>query len=572
MAEAPLSAAVLSGGTTLKKHHPIAAVTAATFAAAMAATTLSTVAQAANQTATQANEQETVQAAEPAASPLQMAIKAQLAKLPRSGSAQRARAKNITDWYAQRDYQPLWIKDGKTTAAAEQTIFQLLTAYKDGLEANDYNGNALFSQLETSGNQELAKFEMDLSQAAVKYGQHLRSGRVQPNTINRELVIYPEQLTANKMLSQLASSADPAKTLSELPPQTARYSRLRNHLVALKLQEASGGWVSIPEGKTLKPDMEDERMEVLRQRLVQSGDLKSGAHQGTIYDGELVEAVKRFQGRMGLEIDGIIGPTTLSQLNITIQERIAMVALNLERRRWMQADFGNPYVFVNLADQVLKLVKDGKTIHAELTQVGQPYHRTPVFADEMEYLEFNPYWNVPYSIATKEYLPKLQQNPFYLQKQKIRVLRNGKRVNPGAVPWYAFSRSNFPVRLRQDPHDKNALGRVKFMFPNKFNVYIHDTPSKSKFSKDSRYFSHGCVRLRSPMDFAEKLLAAQGVSRTKIDNIVASKKRTVVRLKQKVPVHITYLTAWVNKDGSAHYRRDIYGRDKILAKALKPSS
>ena len=503
-------------------------------------------------------------------SPLQMAIKSQLANLPRGASAQRARAKKVSKWYAERDYQPLWVGDGKVTPAAEQTIYQLLTAYKDGLDANDYDGSELFAKVDATSAEDLAAFETGLSMAAVKYGQHLRSGRVQPNTINRELVIYPEQLAADTLLNQLANSDAPAETLAALPPQTARYFRLRNHLVALKLQEASGGWVSVPEGKTLKPEMEDERVEIIRQRLLQSGDLAQNLHQGNVYDGALVDAVKRFQGRMGLEIDGVIGPTTLSQLNITIQERIKTVALNLERRRWMQADFGDPYVFVNLADQVLKLVKNGKTIHAELTQVGQPYHRTPVFADEMEYLEFNPFWNVPYSIATKEYLPKLKNNPYALQRQQIRVLRNGRKVDPGSVPWYSYSRGNFPVRLRQDPHDKNALGRVKFMFPNKFNVYIHDTPSKSKFSRDSRYFSHGCVRLRSPMDLAEKILDFQGVTRAKIDRIVASRKRTIIKLKEKIPVHVTYLTAWVNKDGSVHYRRDIYGRDKILEKALKP--
>lgn len=505
-------------------------------------------------------------------SPLQQAIKAQLAQLPRSGKTQKVRATRISEWYAQRNYQPLWIENDKVSGAAEQTVFQLLTAYKDGLDAQDYGGGELFAAVDAKSPEELAGFEVKLSLASVVYGQHLRTGRVLPNSINRELVIYPEKLSADNLLTRLSNAAAPADELASLPPQTQRYFRLRSHLVALKLQEAEGGWVSVPKGEVLKPDMEDERVPILRQRLIQSGDLAANAHDGNVYNGALVEALKRFQARTGLAIDGVIGPTTLSQLNITVQERIELVALNLERRRWMQADFGNTYIFVNLADQVLKLVKNDKTLHAELVQVGRPYHRTPVFSDEMEYLEFNPFWNVPYSIATKEYLPKLKQNPYALQSQQIRVLSNGRKVDPGAVPWNSYSRANFPVRLRQDPNPKNALGRVKFMFPNKFNVYIHDTPSKSKFSKDSRYFSHGCVRLKSPMDLAEKILGFQSVSRGKIDRIVDSKKRTVVKLKEKLPVHVTYLTAWVNKDGSAHYRRDIYGRDKILAKALDKRS
>jgi murein L,D-transpeptidase YcbB/YkuD len=520
----------------------------------------------------QSNDSTATAAAASTLTPMQQAIQVELAQLPRSNKAQKTRAANIAEWYAARNYAPLWIENDRASSTAEQTVYQLLTAYKDGLDATDYDGGALFAAVEAKTPQELAAFEVKLSNASVVYGQHLRTGRVQPNTINRELVIYPEQLSAEKLLTRLAAAKAPADELASLPPQTARYFRLRSHLVALKLQEADGGWVSVPAGDVLKPDMEDARVPILRQRLVQSGDLTANSHQGNIYDGVLVDALKRFQARTGLAIDGVIGPTTLSQLNITIQDRIELVSLNLERRRWMQADFGDTYIFVNLADQVLKLVKNDKTLHAELVQVGQPYHRTPVFSDEMEYLEFNPFWNVPYSIATKEYLPKLQQNPYALQSQQIRVLSNGKKIDPGSVPWNSYSRAKFPVRLRQDPHDKNALGRVKFMFPNKFNVYIHDTPSKSKFARDSRYFSHGCVRLKSPMDLAEKILNFQDVSRGKIDRIVASKKRTVVKLKQKLPVHVTYLTAWVNKDGSAHYRRDIYGRDKILAKALDKNS
>ncbi|MEP0940662.1 MAG: L,D-transpeptidase family protein [Rhizobiaceae bacterium] len=524
------------------------------------------------QTSTGTSTEAALTPATPVMSPLQQAIEIQLSQLPRSDKTQKARAAKIADWYAERNYQALWIENNRVSGTAEQTVYQLLTAYKDGLNATDYQGGELFASVDAKTPEQLAAFEVKLSLASVIYGQHLRTGRVQPNTINRELVIYPEQLSAGNLLTRLANSNKPSDELASLPPQTARYFRLRSHLVALKLQEAEGGWVNVPAGEVLKPDMEDERLPILRQRLTQSGDLAANAHQGTIYDGALVEAVKRFQARTGLAIDGVIGPTTLSQLNITIQERIELVALNLERRRWMQADFGSTYIFVNLADQVLKLVKDDKTLHAELVQVGQPFHRTPVFSDEMEYLEFNPFWNVPYSIATKEYLPKLKNNAYALQSQQIRVLSNGRKVDPGAVPWNSYSRANFPVRLRQDPNPKNALGLVKFMFPNKFNVYIHDTPSKSKFSRDSRYFSHGCVRLKSPMDLAEKILGFQSVTRGKIDSIVASKKRTVVKLKEKVPVHVTYLTAWVNKDGSVHYRRDIYGRDKILAKALAKNS
>jgi murein L,D-transpeptidase YcbB/YkuD len=235
----------------------------------------------------------------------------------------------------------------------------------------------------------------------------------------------------------------------------------------------------------------------------------------------------------------------------------------------MQNDYGPYYVFANLADQVLKVVKNEKTIHTALIQVGKPYHRTPVFTDTMEYLELNPYWNVPYSIATKEYLPKLIRNPGVLSRQNIEVLAGGKAVSPYAINWSQYSRRKFPFRLRQKPGKRNALGRIKFMFPNKYSVYIHDTPSKANFGRASRYFSHGCMRVKDPLALAAVILNPEGWSRKKINAVVRSGKRTVKRLKSQIPVHVAYLTAWVNKDGSIHYRRDVYGRDKILDKALK---
>ncbi|MCP4318209.1 MAG: L,D-transpeptidase family protein [Hyphomicrobiales bacterium] len=478
------------------------------------------------------------------------------------------RSERIALWYDRRDYAPIWIKHGKATNGAKKVIFALLNAHEDGLLPAEYEADLLFPKLQKDGEAGLADFEVSLSYAVTLYGQHLRRGRVSPNEVNRELVLYPEEIAADVLLQQIADADDPLEALIGFAPNTDRYERLKNHLKHLFVVRAAGGWTQVPGGKALKPEMTDPRVAALRQRLIESKDLLPNTHTGDVYDGALVIALEQFQTRTGLEPDGVIGPATLEQLNATIDERIRQVELNLERRRWMQADFGDTYVFVNLADQVVKFVVDEKTIHAAVTQVGKPYHRTPVFTDEMEYLEFNPYWNVPYSIATKEYLPKLKANSYALQYQNIRPLINGRVVNPGNVPWRSYSRANFPVRLRQDSGPKNALGRVKFMFPNRFNIYLHDTPSKSNFKKASRFFSHGCIRVENPMKMAEVILGTQGMSRAEIDAIVNSGKRRIVKLENPLPVHLVYLTAWVNKDGSVHYRRDVYGRDGILDKAL----
>jgi murein L,D-transpeptidase YcbB/YkuD len=236
----------------------------------------------------------------------------------------------------------------------------------------------------------------------------------------------------------------------------------------------------------------------------------------------------------------------------------------------MPDDLGSFYVFVNLADAALKVVKDvgerEKTIHTARLVVGKPYSRTPVFTDNMEYVVFNPYWGVPASIANNEYLPKLRKDPGILARERIRVIGPSGEISPYSVDWNGLSK--VPYQLRQDTGEGNALGRLKFMFPNPYNVYIHDTPSKSLFAKENRYFSHGCMRVQYPEQLAEVILGSQGWTIEKIKAQIASGKQKIVTLSTKIPVHVTYLTAWVNKDGSVNFRNDVYGRDKKLAVVL----
>ena len=334
-------------------------------------------------------------------------------------------------------------------------------------------------------------------------------------------------------------------------PQTPRYDRLKAKLAEYRTIAAAGGWPLIPAGKVMKPGDDNPRVPGLIRMLKITGDL-DGTHitADGLYDDALVAAVKRFQLRHGRQDDGVIGPSTLKALQVPIDQRIKQIVLNLERRRWMQDDLGKRYVFVNQADQILKVVdeKDGreKTVHTARVVVGKPYHRTPVFSNTMKFIVINPYWNIPSSIANKEYLPKLRRNPGALARENIRLLSaGGKQVNPLSINWSAIKR--IPYRLRQDTGARNALGRIKFMFPNKFNVYIHDTPSKSLFARASRYFSHGCMRLQYPDQLATVLLKEQGWSTKRINNQIASGKRRIVNLKKHIPVHVTYLTSWANK-------------------------
>jgi len=291
------------------------------------------------------------------------------------------------------------------------------------------------------------------------------------------------------------------------------------------------------------------------------------------FDPALVDAVKAFQARHGLEQDGLIGQNTLAELNVPAQERVRQILLNLERRRWMADNPGERYVFVNLADFELKVVDGPRTVFDTRVVVGAPYHRTPVFSGEMTYLELNPYWNVPPSIARKELLPKIKADPGYLAANNFELLsdwsESARVLDPHTIDWSAVTPERFTYKLRQGPGPGNALGFVKFMFPNQFNIYLHDTPARGLFARDVRDFSHGCIRVQDPETFGSFVLDRQpGWSLDAINAAIATGKRQIVSLEQPLPVHIAYLTAWVNKDGSVNFRRDVYGRDAILAAAL----
>lgn len=493
--------------------------------------------------------------------------------------------------YESRHYTPIWVRDSGPKQKAHDFLKILQTSGDDGLTPANYRVAEIEKRIGTTDFLELVELELLLSSALLDYGRDIHAGRIEPSKINKNVRIFPHTQGAATLLDRIELADRVAHVFDTLPPQTPRYARLRKKLAAYRLAATKGVWQIVPAGEVLKPDAHDARIPALRILMTQMGDLKTGmalpttadgAPDATLYGPALFAAVKQFQSRHGIDLDGVIGPDTLKQLNVPLAARIRQMELNMERRRWMQDSFGDFYIFVNLADQYLKVVKrnaDGKekTIHVAPVVVGKPYHATPVFSKNMTHMVMNPYWNVPSSIARKEYLPKLKRDPGAMQRQNIRLLRGwGDKapvVDPYSVDWSTITRRNFPFRLRQDSGPKNALGKVKFIFPNKFNVYIHDTPSKSLFSRSSRFFSHGCMRVKDPLKLAEVLLRERntGWNAKRISSTLSKGRKKVVRLKS-FPVHVTYLTAWVNKNGQVHFRKDVYGRDKILDAALKRSA
>jgi murein L,D-transpeptidase YcbB/YkuD len=323
----------------------------------------------------------------------------------------------------------------------------------------------------------------------------------------------------------------------------------------------------VPGGK-LEPGDSGPRVVALRNRLITMGYMKRSAAQS--YDAEMQKAVQVFQSEHGLNTDGVAGPATLEQINIPVEKRLEQVIVAMERERWLGPDRGKRHVLVNITDFHARLVENGKVVFKTRSVVGMNVHdrRTPEFSDEMDHMVINPTWNVPRSIAVKEYLPELQKNPNAVSHLRL-IDARGRIVRRDGMDFTQYDARNFPFDMKQPPSRGNALGRVKFMFPNRHNIYLHDTPAKHLFAREVRAYSHGCIRLNDPFDFAYQLLGNQvsdpvAFFKAKLDTGV----ETRVDLKHPLPVHIIYRTALSSPKGRMEYRRDVYGRDARIFDAL----
>jgi murein L,D-transpeptidase YcbB/YkuD len=481
------------------------------------------------------------------------------------------RLADIYLYYADRDFKPLWTRDSGAKTKAKVLLKVFKSAAEHGLDPNDYSIAEIEERIGSTDPEQLAELDLLISDVFADYGRDLAKGRIDPSSTSSEIHVKPKGPGPLSLIDGAEDAEDIEPYLATVAPSAWEYAALKDALARYRAIEAAGGWPSLPEGPTLKPGTEDPRVPVLRRRLIVTGEFAGSADDSaTLYDEPLAEAVKTFQLRHGLNGDGVIGPGTLAALNVPVDQRVAQLVINLERRRWIEDDLGETFVFVNLADANLRVMRErgreDEIVHEARLVVGEPTKRTPVFTENMSFIVFNPYWEVPPSIANNEYLPKLREDPGYLARQEIRILNASGEVNPWSVDWRSISR--MPFRLRQDSGEGNALGRIKFMFPNPYNIYIHDTPSKGLFEKEKRFFSHGCMRVQYPAKLAEVLLEDQGWSAGRIESQIASGKQRIVNLTAKIPVHVNYLTAWVDEAGVVHFRPDVYGRDKPLIEAL----
>lgn len=489
------------------------------------------------------------------------------------GPGDGAPAAPLAAFYAGRGQAPLWIGEDGARPRARRLLAHLRQADGEGLRPSAYDVASLAALIDADGPAALAELELRLSRALLRYADDLRHGRLAPARTMPGLAAGPPRLDAAAVLAGAGDSADPAEFLARLSPANPSYRRLRRALAHYRAIAADGGWPAVPPGPTLKEGMRDAAVAVLRRHLEATGDLSPAGGEPALFDAALAQAVRRYQARHGLEADGAVGAKTRAELAVPVGERIRQIEINMERWRWMPDDLGARYILVNLAGFEVELVEHGAaTLHMRAV-VGQPYRKTPVFSDRMTYVELNPTWTVPPTIMKKDLIPRIRAEPDYLAAHDMRVYAGwsaeAPRVDPAAVDWQALDAGRVPYRFVQAPGPRNPLGRVKFMFPNRFHIYLHDTPQPELFQRARRSFSSGCIRVEKPMQLLEHLLADKpGWDRARIEKVLDGGTTTRVSLPQALPIHITYATAWIGEGGTIHFRDDIYGRDALLDQAL----
>lgn len=495
-------------------------------------------------------------------------LRAQTTAFTQSVAAAAASDEVIAAWYRETGYITLWT--GAKDADRRAALFAALaTAGDHGLPAARYDAaglKAAFRTAQTEG--DVGRLEVAMTRAFLTWADDLSAGMLDPAKIDSTIVREIAHHDPDTLLLAVAQG-DPWKLMQKLVPTSNVYAQLMRAKFDLERAVAGAGWGPTVPGGALEPGQSGDRVVALRDRLMAMGYLGRTATRD--YDRAVQAAVLSFQLAHGLPADGVAGGDTLAQINIGPEERLKSVLVAMERERWMDIDRSGRMIWVNLPDMTAKIVDDGQVVFRTRSVIGREEldRRTPEFSDEMDHMVVNPSWGVPRSITVKEYLPLLQRNRNAVSHLQV-IDGKGRVVPRGSVNFAAYTARTFPFALRQPPSNDNALGLVKFMFPNQYNIYLHDTPAKALFAHDKRAYSHGCIRLADPFDFAHVLLSAQSDAvEEEFNGYLKSGKESYVKFEKTVPVHLVYFTAYPEGKGRMGYRRDVYDRDVKLWAALE---
>ncbi len=417
-----------------------------------------------------------------------------------------------------------------------------------------------------------------LNDAFVAYASDLSTGRVNANRVDGDIDIQQRKVSRDDLLKAAAGAPDFAAWLASLAPK-GDYPALQKVLADLRGQRATTVYTPLPGGDLLKPGMTDARVPVLRTRLGELGlTVPRAGGRSEVYDDAGAAVGKPYQETKGRTVDGVIGANTTRSLNTSLEDRIQQVIANLERRRWLPEDLGPRYVLVNAGDYSMVFVDGGQKVFESLVIVGTPKNPTPEIQSVMHGFQTNPYWTVPQSIAGEEYLPMLRRDPNALAGSGFKIFSswsdNDSELDPNTVDWNSVHPKAFPYRVRQEPGPSNALGYIFFGFANKYGIYMHDTASRWLFTEGSRNFSHGCIRLQNPLDFAEKVFKGRpGFDKGRVQQVIAAGQQAHYGFPEPVVLHVTYRTVGIGSDGAPVFRDDVYGRDKrVVAAMAKPRS
>ena len=493
--------------------------------------------------------------------------------------------KEIQDFYLGRNYLEIWFFNGKLSKSGEEMISQIVDSKYDGLQPEDYNLAQLYELSSNPNDEELkfnklskdqkVKIELLITDGFFKLVNDLANGKVDPSILdpNWKFDLQKKEMDFSSFLDEIASGKAVNEVFSMIYPDLDMYKNGREALKALyeiQMNDTLAWDFENVEG-AIKVGENHDAIPVLRQRLkfwgfVSDYDFEEPTH----FDSTMYKGLQQYQNSNGMNPDGVIGARVAEFLNNSPQNLIDIASINMERLRWMpKMEWDQEMVLVNIANYQLDYLKKSDTVFTAKVIVGKEYNESPTFTAPMSYIVFSPYWNIPESITNEEIIPSIQKNKNYLTDKKMEVITGaGEPVKVNSINWNKDAK-NFPYRIRQKPGGDNSLGLVKFMFPNEYNIYIHDTPARSLFDLESRALSHGCIRIQNPDQFAKILLDDKSWDDEKIKEAMDLDKEMVVDLDRKIPVVLIYMTFWANEDGKSNFRSDVYDRDSALLSALR---